>query len=127
MTVARRIAELRTKTCERRRRTLMVMESVFGEVVVVSAGLTRFSLPTVFVQHYDRGSGCSFSSSFIFVSLPFSSCTNSNRFSVSVTSRSRGQHAPNWCSENPGLQTRTSAILTGLSMVMLCPCWQIPW
>jgi len=29
----------------------MVMESVFGEVVVVSAGLARFSLPTVFVGH----------------------------------------------------------------------------
>jgi hypothetical protein len=36
------------------------MESVFGEVVVVSVGLARFSLPTVFVQHYDRGSGCFF-------------------------------------------------------------------
>jgi hypothetical protein len=30
MTDARRIAELRTKTCEQRGRTLMVMESVFG-------------------------------------------------------------------------------------------------
>jgi len=55
MADARRIAELRTKTCNQRGRTLMVMESVFGEVVVVSAGLARFNLPTVYVQHYDRG------------------------------------------------------------------------
>ena len=75
--------------------TLIVMELVSGEVVVVSAGLAWFSLPTVLVQHYDRSSCCSFSSSFIFVSLSFSSCTILQSF-FSVSDVTVERSTPTW-------------------------------